>query len=79
MRKLTLISTINARPSKCVSIYQLLLSEINQQSTDENVVRDVFVVNQPIPLTINDGTSVSSRNGVSVSESEVLEVLGVSG
>ena len=69
MRKLTLISTINARPSKCVSIYQLLRSEINQQSTDENVVRDLFVVNQPIPLPLNDGTAVSSRNEVSMSES----------
>ena len=35
--------------------------------------------NQLIPLPLNDDTSVSSGNGVSVSESEVSEVPGMSG
>ena len=79
MRKLKILSTINSRPLKCVSVYQLLRSEINQQSTDDNVGRDASVVNQPIPLQIKDDKSASGRNGVSVSDSEVLAVLVVLG
>ena len=49
-----------------------------RQSTDRNVGRDVSVVNQPTPLPLNDDTDDSIRNGVSVSESEVSSVLGMS-
>ena len=66
MNNLTLISPINSRPSKCVSVSQLLRSETNQQSTDDNVGWDASVVNQPIPLPLNDDKAVSRRNGVSV-------------
>ena len=79
MMKLTLLSPINARLSKHFSVPQIIRSENNQQSTDENVGRDASVVNQPIPLPLNDDIYVSGRNGVSASESEVLEVSGVSG
>ena len=74
MMKLALLSPINVRPSKCVSISHLICSEINQQSTDDNVCRDASVVNQPIPLPLNDDTDASGRNGVS--ESEVPGMLG---
>ena len=63
MRNLTLLSPINARPSKFVSISQILCSEINQKSTYDNVGRDASIVNQPIPLLLNDNTSASDRNG----------------
>ena len=66
MRKLTLLSHINARLSKPVSVSQLLCSEINQQSTDDTVGRDASVVNQPTPLSLNDNTAASIKNGVSV-------------
>ena len=46
---------------------------------DENVVWDAYVVNQQIPLPLNYDIDASSRNGVSVSESEVLAVLGMLG
>ena len=75
MRKLTLLSPINVRLSKRVSVYQVLHSEIDQQSTDANVGQDASVVNQPIPLPLDDYAAVSGRNGVSVSELEVLSVL----
>ena len=52
---------------------------INNQSTDDNVGRDTSVVNQPIPLPLNDDTAAYGGNGVSVSESEVSELLGVLG
>ena len=79
MRKLTLSSPINTHPSKRVSVSQLLRSEINQKSTDDNVDQDASIVNQSIPLPLNDYTAASGRNGVSVSESEVSAVPGVSG
>ena len=79
MSKLTLISPINARPTKRVSVSHLLCSEINQQSTDEYVGPDAYVVNQPTPLPRNDNTAASGRDGVSVSESEVSEVSVMSG
>ena len=60
--------------SKRFPVYQLLCSEINQQSTDDNVGRDASVVNQPISLPLNDDTAASGSNGVSVLELEVLEV-----
>ena len=74
MRKLTPLSPINARILKHVSISQILHSEINQKSTDENVGRDASVVNQLIPLQLNDDTAVYGRNGVSVPESEVSKL-----
>ena len=76
---LTLISPINVRPSKRVSVYQLIHSEINQQSTNNNVGQGASVVNQPIPLPLNDDTAVSGRNGVSMSESEVSAVSDILG
>ena len=79
MRKLTLLSPINARPLKRTSFYQLLRSENNQQSKDENVGRYESIVNQPIPLPLNDNAAASDRNGVSVSDSEVLAVSSMSG
>ena len=79
MRKLTLLSPINARPSKRVSVSRLLRSEINQAI---NRLQCRFgmcpLSNQLISLPLNDDTAVSSGNGVSVSESEVSAVLGVS-
>ena len=74
MRKLTLLSPINAYPSKRVSISQLLRLGINQQRMDGNAGWDASVGNQPIPLLLNDDTDVSGRNGVSVLESEFLAV-----
>ena len=79
MRKLTLLSPINARPLKCVSVYQIFHSEINQQSKDENFGWDASVVNKLIPLPLNDNTAASGRDGVSVSESEVSAVSGALG
>ena len=79
MSKLTLISPINARPTKRVSVSHLLCSETNQQSTEENVGPDASVVNRPTPLPLNDDTSAYGGNGVSVSESEVLAVSVVLG
>ena len=74
MIKLTLLSPINEFPFKRVSVSQIIHSEINQQSTDDNVGKDVSVVNKPIPLLLNDNTYASGRNGVSVS---VLSMLWV--
>ena len=79
MRKLTLISPINARPLKRVSVSNIFCEEINHQSTDENIGGGASLFNQPIPLTINDNTAASARNGVSFSESEVSTVSGISG
>ena len=71
---MTLFSPINAHSPKHVSISQLLRSEINKQSTDGNIGQDASVVNQPIPLPLNDDIAASGGNGVPVSDSEVLEV-----
>ena len=79
MSKLTLLLPINARISKCVSVSQIIRSEINQKSIDNNVSWDDSVVNRPTPLPLNDDTSASRRNGVSVSELEVSSVLGMLG
>ena len=57
MKKLTLLSPINARLSKRVSVSQLLRSEINQQSTDDNVGWDASAVNQPTSMPLNEDTS----------------------
>ena len=54
---LTLLSPINTHPSKRVSIYQIICSEINQKSTDDNFGWDKSVVNQPIPLLLFSGMS----------------------
>ena len=75
MRKLTLLSPINPRPLKRISVSKIIRSAINKQSTDDNVGRYASIVNQPIPLPLNDNTAASGRNGVSVSESEVLAEL----
>ena len=75
MSQLTLLSTINLCSSKCVSISQIIRSEINQQSTDDIVDLGVSVVNQPIPLPLDGNTFASGRNGLSLSDSEVLVVL----
>ena len=45
---------------------------------DDNVGRDAPVLNQPLPLPLNDNKAASGGNGVSVSESKVLAVPGVS-
>ena len=79
MGKLTLLSPINARLLKHISVSQLLRLEINQQSKDENVGRDASVVNKPIPLPLNENAAAYGRKGVSVSDSEVSEVSGVLG
>ena len=79
MRKLTLLLPINARGSKRVSVSQILYSEIDQQSTDDNVGRYASVVNQPTPLALNNYKAASVRNGVSMLDSEVSAVVGVSG
>ena len=79
MRKLTLLSPINELPSKLISVSQLLRSEINHQSTDNNVGWDASVVIQPIPLSLNDNTAASGGNVVSVSDSELSSVSGVLG
>ena len=44
---------------------------------DDNVGQDASIVNQPIPLPLNDNTDASGGNGVSVSDSEVSAVSGV--
>ena len=79
MSNLTLISLINSGPSKRVSVSQLPRSEINHQSTDDNVGWDASVVNRPIPLPLNDNTAASVRNWLSVSDSEVSSLLVVTG
>ena len=73
----TLISPINVCPSKRVLVSHIIHSEINQQSIDDNVGQDTSVVNQQTPLMLNDNTSASGSNWVSVSKSEVSAVSGV--
>ena len=68
MRKLKIILPINEHQPKRVSVSQLLCSEINQKSTNDNVGRYASIVNQPIPLPLNYNTAASDRNRVSVSE-----------
>ena len=67
MKKLTLLSSINACLVKCFAVSQILCSEINQKLRDDNFGQDVSIVNQLIPLLINDETAASCGNGVSVS------------
>ena len=79
MRKLTLLSPVNARPSKCVSVTRLLCSKINQAINISQCRFGMYPLsNQLIPLTLNYDTALSGRNRVSVSESEVSSVPGVS-
>ena len=80
MSKLTLLSPINLRAYKRVSVSRLLRSETNE-AINKSQCRfgKCPLSNQLISLLLNDDTAVSSGNGVSVSESEVSSVLGVSG
>ena len=78
MRKLTLLSPVNARPSKRVSVSRLICSETNEAiNRSQCRFRKCPLSNQLIPLPLNDDTAVSGGNGVSVSESEMSTVLSV--
>ena len=80
MRKLTLLSPVNARPSRRVSVSRLLRSETNKAIKNPQCRLGNFPFsNKLTPLPINDDTAVSGGNGVSVSESEVSAVSGMSG
>ena len=80
MRKLTLLSPVNPCPSKHVSISRLLRSETNEAiNRSQCRFGKCLFSNQLIPLPLNNDTAVSDGNEVSVSDSEVLSVSGVSG
>ena len=63
MRKLTLLSNVNARPSKRVSVSRLLSSETNQTINRSQCWSEcVRLSNQVIPMPLNnDTTTLRSR------------------
>ena len=67
MRKLKLLSPVNVRPPKRISISWLLCSETNEAKNPKCRFVNCPLSNKLIPLTLNDYTAVSGRNGVSVS------------
>ena len=80
MRKLTLLSSVNARLSNRVSISWLICSETNEAiNRSQCRFRKCQLSNQLIPLPLNDDTYVSLGIGVSVSDSEVSSVSGMLG